>query len=87
MSLITIPLDSVFSRNRTALINLPAAKITGAGTTTSTISSDDDVNIPSDDSVEAFDDVEMGDFLLEALSDTSDPIDEHDSFLESLCAV
>lgn len=86
MSLITIPLDSVFSRNRTALINLPAAKITGAGTSTSTLSSDD-VNITSDNSIEEIDDVEMGDFLLEALSDTSGPIDEHDSFLDSLCAV
>lgn len=87
MSLITIPPWILFLKNRTALINLPAAKITGAGTTTSTLSSDDDVNIPSDDSIEVFDDVEMGDFLLEALSDTSDPIDEHDSFLDSLCAV
>eukprot|EP00545_Synedropsis_sp_CCMP1620_P003679 CAMPEP_0119010820 /NCGR_PEP_ID=MMETSP1176-20130426/5270_1 /TAXON_ID=265551 /ORGANISM="Synedropsis recta cf, Strain CCMP1620" /LENGTH=276 /DNA_ID=CAMNT_0006963559 /DNA_START=52 /DNA_END=882 /DNA_ORIENTATION=- len=73
------------------IIRPTAAKITGAGTTSSLSNDDnDDVHIPSHDSIEAIDDVEMGDFLLEALSDTTDdPIDElqTDSFLDSLCAV
>lgn len=40
-------------------------------------------------SSEDIDEVEMGDFLLDALSDFHPVVDdvEHDDFLESLCAV
>lgn len=46
-----------------------------------------DTNIPSDDSSVEIDDAEMGEFLIEALSDFHPLDEEHDAFLQSLCEV
>ena len=45
-----------------------------------------DVSIPSDESSAEFDDTEIGDFLLDALSDFHPIEGEHDdAFLDALC--
>jgi len=51
--------------------HLPAAKITGADT--SSLPPSDDVAVSSDDSTEELDEAELGDFLMDALSEYEDP--------------